>query len=197
MQVLFDEKGYWTGSYCRVGKLDGGVGVESIPNEEDMIKKRCYYLDSDSEWAFDEEHYHGILSAMEENELSARKEQMIGNSKSNLSRYLSTITLESDCHGGVTRRYSITSEKQQYLATMIMTTQAARLSGIDYQPSWNATGEECTYDWTLEELQQLAFEMEAVVRPLISKQQALEVQINQAESLEELQAIDISFGGEV
>jgi hypothetical protein len=52
---------------------------------------------------------------------------------------------------------------------MILITQVAQQSVIDYQASWNATGEDCTYDWTIEGLKQLAFEIENVVRPLINK----------------------------
>lgn len=62
-----------------------------------------------------------------------------------------------------------------------------------YQPSWNAAGEPCTYDWTLNELKQLAAEIEAVVRPLISKQQTMEVQIKGATTIEEAKSVSLSF----
>ena len=79
---------------------------------------------------------------------------------------------------------------------MILTAQMALASGAEYNPSWNASGEECTYDWTLEELTQLAFEIEAMVRPLVSRQQSMEVAINEATNVDTLNAIDITFGGE-
>lgn len=62
-----------------------------------------------------------------------------------------------------------------------------------YQPSWNAAGEPCSYDWTLNELKQLAAEIEAVVRPLISKQQTMEVEIKAATSIEAVKAVNLSF----
>lgn len=64
---------------------------------------------------------------------------------------------------------------------------------VSYTPSWNESGKSCTYDWTLSQLQQLAFEMDSVVRPLISKQQKLEEEINLCESKEDVSLIDISF----
>lgn len=62
-----------------------------------------------------------------------------------------------------------------------------------YQASWNATGEPCTYDWTLSELVILAAEIEAVVRPLISKQQEMEVAIKNAGSIEAAKKVKITF----
>lgn len=62
-----------------------------------------------------------------------------------------------------------------------------------YQPSWNASGEPCTYDWTLNELKQLAAEIEAVVRPLISRQQTMEVEIKSATTIDEVNGVSLSF----
>ena len=109
-----------------------------------------------------------------------------------LEEFLETHPITSDCHGTMAS-YSITERKQQYLQAMILTTQLAAANGAEYQPSWNATGEACTYDWTLEQLQQLAMEIEAVVRPLVSKQQHIEVMIRNCSSIEELQGIEIDY----
>ena len=62
-----------------------------------------------------------------------------------------------------------------------------------YQPSWNAVGEPCSYDWTINELKQLAAEIEAVVRPLVSKQQTMEVEIKAATTIEGAKDINLSF----
>lgn len=62
-----------------------------------------------------------------------------------------------------------------------------------YQPSWNSVGEPCTYDWTINELKQLAAEIEAAVRPLVSKQQTMEVEIKAAKTIEEANAVSLSF----
>ena len=117
----------------------------------------------------------------------------ISQSKQALSDYLATHPISSSCHGGVEATYSIVSDKQQYLISMIAVAQMAQAAGVDYKPSWNATGEECTYDWTADELQQLAFEMETVVRPLVSKQQAIETEINACKTLAKIKAVEISY----
>lgn len=195
MQAIFDENGYWTGDYCTIGELAGGVEVETIPNEEDEIRKRCY-RHKEGELVFNEEHYQSMISEKKEKELSLMKKRMIAQSKSNLKQFLSNFKLTSSCHGDIEQQYSITENKQSQLHIMISLATMAQLNGADYQCSWNATGKDCTYDWTLEELQQLGFEIESVVRPLVSKQRELEVEIRQADSLEKLQEININFNGE-
>lgn len=192
MKASFDKKGYFTGNYAVTGDLRNSVDVNSIPDEADRIKITSYqYIDG--EWVFDQDYYRQRLEEGQSEELARIKAEMTGKSKQNLKRYLEIYKLYSACHGGIVKQYSITSEKQQHLANMILTATMAAQAGIPYQPSWNASGEECTYDWTIGELQQLAMEMEGAVRPLVSKQQRMEVAIQEATSLEELKSIDISF----
>ena len=76
---------------------------------------------------------------------------------------------------------------------MIAVAEMAEKAGVSYQPSWNATGEVCTYDWTVDELKQLAFEMESFVRPLVSKQQAIETEIKACTTVEEVINVVISY----
>ena len=125
--------------------------------------------------------------------LEELKALWINKSKENLDKYLSSNPIVSTCHGEIEKYYSITKDKQTYLTQMIMMTQLAMQAGIPYQPSWNATGEECTYDWTIIQLQQLAFEIENVVRPLVSLQQAMEAQIKACTTKEEVLSIHIEF----
>ncbi|MCI8372438.1 MAG: DUF2977 domain-containing protein [Lachnospiraceae bacterium] len=192
MKASFDKNGYFTGNYALTGDLRNSVNVNSIPDESDRIKITSYqYIDG--EWVFDQDYYRHRLEEGHSEELARIKAEMTGKSKQNLKRYLEIYKLSSSCHGGIEKQYSITSEKQQHLANMILTATMAAQAGIPYQPSWNAAGEECTYDWTIGELQQLAMEMEGVVRPLVSKQQRMEVAIQEAHSLEDLESIDISF----
>lgn len=125
--------------------------------------------------------------------LDEAKQYRINESKLALATYLEEHPITSSCHGGTAEQYSITSEKQNFLQAMITMTTMAQASGLEYQPSWNQVGESCTYDWTLTELQQLAIEIEAVVRPLVSHQQALEKQILNVKSMTALQAVSISY----
>ncbi|HEX3077787.1 MAG TPA: hypothetical protein VHQ24_13070 [Lachnospiraceae bacterium] len=125
--------------------------------------------------------------------LEELKTYQIAKSKQNLETYLRTNPITSACHGGIEKQYSITKEKQSLLTQMVLISQMALQAGVDYQPSWNAVGEACTYDWKITELQQLAFEIEAVVRPLVGYQQIMESTINAAKSKEEILAIEITF----
>lgn len=125
--------------------------------------------------------------------LEDAKQYRITESANALCEYLASHPITSTCHKGVAAQYSITKEKQSYLQSMILMTQMAVANGVEYQPSWNATGEVCTYDWELEELQQLAMEIEAVVRPLVSLQQKIEKEIKSCETMEALVAVVISY----
>lgn len=202
MKANVDENGYFTGEYATVGGDDAWAEVETLPEETEWIKQSCYKL-VDGAWIFDEQLYDSKKKQAEQDReekqeklFEERKKSLINQSKQNLADYLACHTVTSTCHGEAAK-YSITSEKQSYLASMIMTTQMAQTAGIAYKPSWNASGQACTYDWTLEQLQQLAFEIESVVRPLVSKQQMMEMQLSAAETLEALEAVDITFGGTV
>jgi len=117
----------------------------------------------------------------------------IEKSKKNLEEHLSNNPILSTCHKEFEKLYSITKDKQTLLAQMIAITRLAIENNVEYQPSWNASGEECTYDWTLEELKQLSFEIENVVRPLISRQQKMEAKIKQSKTKEEILNININF----
>lgn len=142
---------------------------------------------------------------IDEMELDELKEYKIAQSKKNLAEYLETHPITSSAHKGVTNQYSITAEKQQYLAQMIMlaegherleTAAAESEESVEipkFKISWNAVGEPCTYDWTLQELYQLSIEIEAAVRPLISKQQNMEAQISSAVRRDTVLGIDVNF----
>ena len=127
--------------------------------------------------------------------LDEAKKYRVVESQKVLADWLSAHPITSTCHGDEEAQYSITSEKQLYLQAMITMTETAQKNGVEYQPSWNAAGEACTYDWTLEELYQLGMEIEATVRPLISHQQALEKEILAALTMSQLTAILISYEG--
>ena len=125
--------------------------------------------------------------------LEQLKAYLTTKSKDNLESYLAAHPITSKAHKGVDKQYTITKEKQTLLTQMIMIAQVTVNAGQTYQPSWNAQGEPCTYDWTLQELQQLAFEAEAVVRPLVSHQQTMEAEINAAETKENALAVKVEF----
>lgn len=195
MRIELDKGSYLTGNYATVGGGKDWVEVDNLPiftDDEDYCDKIICYKYVNGEFIFNKEKYNETKSKIISEELTSRKQVLIAQSKRNLADYLASHTITSECHGEAAA-YSITSEKQSYLSCMIMTAQMAQAAGIDYQPSWNAAGQVCTYDWTLAQLQQLAFEIEAAVRPLVSKQQTMEMQLSASQSLEELENIDITF----
>lgn len=131
--------------------------------------------------------------SVDEMTLDEVKEYKINESKSLLADYLASHPITSTAHAGTAAKYSVTSEKQQYIMSMIAIADAAEAAGVPYQPSWNAAGEACTYDWTVDELKQLALEIANYVRPLVSKQQTMESKINDLTDIASVIAYAISF----
>ena len=113
-----------------------------------------------------------------------------------LADFLEAHPIYSTCHssnGTEGDYYSVTSDKQQYLLSMIAIAEAAKEAGVEYSPSWNATGKACTYDWTIEQLKQLALEIGNYVRPMVSKQQKMESELKVLTSIDAVKAYNISF----
>lgn len=90
------------------------------------------------------------------------------------------------------KRYSVTMEKQTLLTSALARHQIAAAAGQSPELRWNASGEECAV-WKYEDLAALALAIAAYVEPLVSRQQALEVEIMAAQSREELEGIAIDY----
>lgn len=115
------------------------------------------------------------------------KSLMIQRSKYNLQEYLRTHKVASDAKGGITKYYSATLEKQSLLANQMVLAQL-----IGNHIRWNASGEECE-EWSVDEMKQLAKDIQAFVTPLISKQQKMEKEITNAKTVDGCLAIEITF----
>ena len=120
--------------------------------------------------------------------LAARKVERIAESKTQLSDYLLCHPMQWTDG----QYYAITAEKQQQLTGKIMSATLAAQTSTPYSLTWNATGEECQA-WTLENLTALAFAIDARVTSLVSYQQAQEVAMRDAPTLEELEAIPVDY----
>ena len=120
--------------------------------------------------------------------LAARKVERIAESKTQLSDYLLCHPMQWTDG----QYYAITAEKQQQLTSKIMSATLAAQTSTPYSLTWNATGEECQA-WTLENLTALAFAIDARVTSLVSYQQAQEVAMRDAPTLEELEAIPVDY----
>lgn len=126
-------------------------------------------------------------------DLDTLKAYLVNLSNKNLETFLFENPITSTCHGGVAAKYTITLAKQTMLNNAIALCEIHEKLGDEYTPSWNAHNAECTYDWTKAELVQLAIEIEAFVKPYISKQQTMESEIRAAGSKEEASAVVITF----
>ena len=120
--------------------------------------------------------------------LAARKVERIAESKTQLSDYLLCHPMQWTDG----QYYAITAEKQQQLTGKIMSATLAAQTGQPYALTWNATGQECQ-SWTLENLTALAFAIDARVTSLVSYQQAQEVAMREAATLEALEAIPVDY----
>lgn len=126
--------------------------------------------------------------AFQQQELPGRKAQRIAESKQALADYLLTHPMQWTDG----KYYTITAEKQQQLTSKIMSATLAAQTGTPYSLTWNATGEECQA-WTLENLTALAFAIDKRVTSLVSYQQAREVEMRDASTLEALEAIPVDY----
>lgn len=121
-------------------------------------------------------------------DLEPIKIRRIAQSKADLETYLAGHPLQwTDGE-----YYSITAEKQNQLTSKIMAATMAQTLSTDYTLTWNSTGEVCK-EWTLQDLSALAFAIDARVTKLVSYQQAQEVAMRNAETLDELNAITVNY----
>ena len=123
-----------------------------------------------------------------EPDLEPIKAERIAQSKTDLETYL----LEHPLQWTDGEYYAITAEKQNQLTSKIMAATMAQTMSTDYTLTWNSTGEVCK-EWTLPDLYALAFAIDARVTALVTYQQTKEVEMRNAESIEELDAIVVDY----
>ena len=125
-------------------------------------------------------------------QLQYTKDDKIIQSKYMLSEYLDANPLVSKCHNGIEGKYNVNSEKQSLMANNYLTYTIAKQFDPSAKLTWNETGKECE-EWTEQEYLQLLLEASAYVKPLVSKQQKYEVEINACTTIEEVEAIEIDY----
>lgn len=116
--------------------------------------------------------------------LATAKAERIAQSKADLAAYLESHPLTWP-EGG--EQYSITQEKQNQLTS---TLAAAQIDGEP--PEWNTTGGQCR-EWDVTELSALAVAIKNRVKALVKYQQAQEIAMNAAATLDELEAITVDY----
>ena len=111
------------------------------------------------------------------------KAAKIANSKADLKRYLASHPLTwSDGEA-----YSITLDKQAQLTATLMSAQ------VDGEPpEWNTTGGQCRA-WDVGELSALGVSIKNRVKALVKYQQGQELAMDAAQTMAELEAIEVDY----
>ena len=121
-------------------------------------------------------------------EIEAHKTKRIQESKILLAKWLNdNPILYTDG-----KYYSVTEEKQSLLNGNLASYERAKSMGIVYDLKWNATEQPCE-TWSYTDLLTLSLNIAAYVAPKVSKQQLLEVQIRNCETMEDIDAVVIDY----
>lgn len=123
-----------------------------------------------------------------EAKLAKAKHSKVSESKTSLSEYLAAHPLQWTDG----KYYSVTSEKQALLTSNLALYQISASAGQPFKLTWNSTGDECV-EWAYEELAALALAIGTYVKPFVSRQQELELDIKACATMEELDAIEINY----
>ena len=124
----------------------------------------------------------------EADSLISAKEERVAQSKSDLETYL----LENPLQWTDGQYYAITAEKQNQLTSKLMAATVAQQMSTEYHLTWNSTGDVCT-EWNLSDLYALAFAIDKRVTGLVTYQQTKEIEINNANSIDELDTIIVDY----
>ena len=155
-----------------------GISVKNIPDGVELLKW-CYTA---------EKGFYENPDYVPPDILSDLKEAKIAESKTKLAEWLANNPLlYSDG-----KYYSVTEEKQSLLNGNLASYERAKSMGVIYDLKWNATEQPCE-SWSYTDLLTLSLNIAAYVAPKVSKQQYLEVQIRNCETVEELDAIVIDY----
>ena len=121
-------------------------------------------------------------------EIEAHKTKRIQESKMLLAKWLNdNPILYTDG-----KYYSVTEEKQALLNGNLASYERAKSMGIVYDLKWNATEQPCE-TWSYTDLLTLSLNIAAYVAPKVSKQQLLEVQIRNCETIDEIDAVVVDY----
>ena len=181
MQILIDENNVVISAVI-VGGIPDGIEVDNMPSDCAYNPTKYKYVDG----AFIENPDY-----VPPDILSPLKMEKIEESKTKLAEWLANNPLlYSDG-----KYYSVTEEKQSLLNGNLASYERAKSMGVVYDLKWNATEQPCE-PWSYTDLLTLSLNIAAYVAPKVSKQQYLEVQIRNCETVEELDVIVINYDEE-
>ena len=180
MEVLTNENNVIT-LFLRTGHINGAVSLTG--NVPEYLEPYKYKLEN-AEIVENPDY-------VPPDTLSPLKMAKIEESKTKLAEWLANNPLlYSDG-----KYYSVTEEKQSLLNGNLASYERAESMGIDYDLKWNATEQPCE-PRSYTDLLTLSLNIAAYVAPKVSKQQLLEVQIRNCETVEELDTIVINYDEE-
>lgn len=166
--------------------------IAEYPNGGKDVKKIVDVEAVSAKDAWDEEVQIQRYVLYTEEELKAIldevKEDKIAQSKEDLKDFLANNPMQW-LDG---KYYSVTSEKQSLLTSNLALYQVSAAAGQPFKLTWNSTGEECS-EWTYENLCALALAIGAYVKPFVSKQQEIELDIKDCSTKAEVEAIEIKY----
>lgn len=166
--------------------------IAKYPNGGKDVKKIVDVEAVEAKEAWDEEIpiQKYILYTAEELEakLNEIKNTKIAKSKTDLKEYLASHPLQW-IDG---EYYSVTEEKQALLTSNLAAYQISVAMNDPVELTWNTTGERCQ-KWTYENLAALSLAIVKYVKPIVSKQQDIEIQIKNCSSKEEVEAVEIKY----
>lgn len=148
-----------------------------------MITQNVLHIRLDSTQILEEKNIENEIAA----ELVSAKAARIAQSKTDLEAYLAAHPYEWNG-----KLYNITDQKTGWLTSKVVAATAAAAAGTPYTLKWNETGDVCE-EWTLADLTALALAIDARVTALVEYQQAQEIAMNAAATLDELNAIVVDY----
>ena len=166
-------------------------GTDDNPVIEKVFTVLTHDYNETTETIAKAEAYNGeytIEDAPDDRPLAEIQAARVAASKTALADYLASHPL-TWVDGN---QYSVTAEKQSLLTSQIALYQTANAAGQSYDLRWNSTGGECT-SWSIENLSALALAIGAYVQPLVSYQQAKELELLACKTVEELEAVEVDY----
>lgn len=155
----------------------GEIEVDSLPSGDITD-----YIYENGEYVYSPE------KPEDSTEIEQLKEQRIAESKTKLKGYLASHPLQwTDGE-----YYSVTEEKQSLLTSNLAAYQISVSMGSPIDLTWNTTGDRCK-SWTFESLAALSLAIVKYVKPFVSKQQDLEIQINECTTKRDIEKIEIKY----
>ena len=155
-------------------------------HNETAVSGDYYQMIADLDDCYEVQPHEPVPS--EDVKLESHKTNKISQSKMALSTFLSLHPIQWTDG----KYYSVTSEKQALLTSNLALYQISTAAGQSFKLTWNSTGDECV-EWTYDDLAALALAIGVYVKPFVSHQQELEINIKACTTSAEVDAIEISY----